>query len=238
MGRFMNALDNRDAIIRLQWVFIAILGSLLLVAILGLQRAPSDLTLHIPPDLRSGAKLKPGDVPPANVYTFAHYIWQQLNHWSRDGTTDYGAAIFRMQAYVTPACRDWLEEDMASKSSKGELSLRTRALQEIAGRAYEESRVKPLGGGAWRVEVDFEIHETVRGMPVKNTAVRYPLRVVRFEADREQNPFGLAVDCFNDNDLPSRIDLAAEERAATRIPPGQPSSAKGPAGQLQNALTK
>ena len=69
------------------------------------------------------------------------------------------------------------------------------------------------------------------------TGVRYPLRVVRFEADREQNPFGLAVDCFNDNDLPSRIDLAADERAATRTHPGQPSPAKGPTGQMQNALT-
>ena len=38
-------------------------------------------------------------------------------------------------------------------------------------------------------------------------------------------------------DLPSRIDLATEERAGSRTPAGQPSPAKGPAGQLQNALT-
>jgi integrating conjugative element protein (TIGR03746 family) len=235
MGRFTNALDNRDAIIRLQWVFVAILAFALLLAILGLQRAPSDLTLHIPPDLRSGAKLKPGEVPPPNVYTFAHYIWQQLNHWSRDGAKDYGTAIYRMQAYVTPACRDWLERDLAAKANNGELSLRTRALQEIAGREYEESRVKPLGPGAWRVEVDFEIRETVRGMAVKETAVRYPLRVVRFDADREQNPFGLAVDCFSDDELPSRLDVMAVERAASS--PAAVSAAKGAAGQLQNALT-
>jgi integrating conjugative element protein (TIGR03746 family) len=236
MGRFTNALDNRDAIIRLQWVFIAMLASALLVAIVGLQRAPSDLTLHIPPDLRSGAKVKPGEVPPPNVYAFAHYIWQQLNHWSRDGAKDYGAAIYRMQAYVTPGCRDWLEDDLAAKANNGELSLRTRALQELSGHVFEESRVKALGAGAWRVEVDFEIRETVRGMAVKETAVRYPLRVVRFDADREQNPFGLAVDCFNEAELPSRLDLAAAQRAAASSPAGT-NAAKDAAKQLQNALT-
>ncbi len=235
MGKFSNALDNKQAIIKLQWVVIAILAVALLYAIRGLQMAPSDLTLHIPPDLRAGAKLRPGEVPPPNVYAFAHYIWQQVNHWRRDGDKDYGAAIYRMQAYVTPACRDWLEGDLAEKASKGELSQRTRALQEIPGHEYADSRVRPLSDGAWRVEVDFEIKETVRGVPVKEAGVRYPLRVVRFNADREANPFGLAVDCFNGNERPRRLDLVTEQRGPSPVPP--PSSpAKGPAGQLQNAL--
>ena len=55
MGKFTNALDNKEAIIKLQWVFVAILAIALLMAIRGLQNAPRDLTLHIPPDLRSGA---------------------------------------------------------------------------------------------------------------------------------------------------------------------------------------
>ena len=59
-----------------------------------------------------GAKLRAGEVPPPNVYAFAHYIWQQVNHWGRDGDKDYGAAIFRMQAYITPSCREWLELEM------------------------------------------------------------------------------------------------------------------------------
>jgi integrating conjugative element protein (TIGR03746 family) len=236
MGKFTNALDNKEAIIKLQWVFVAILAIALLLAIRGLQNAPRDLTLHIPPDLRSGAKLRAGEVPPPNVYAFAHYIWQQVNHWGRDGDKDYGAAIFRMQAYITPSCREWLERDLATKANNGELSLRTRALQEIPGHEYEESRVKPLSDSAWRVEVDYEIKETVRGMPVKETGVRYPLRVVRFDANREKNPFGLAVDCFNDTEQPSKLDLAAEYRT-TNAPPRVASPASGAAGQLQNAQT-
>ena len=214
MGRFTNVLDNKQAVIKLQWLFIAILATALLLAIHGLARAPRDLTLHIPPDLRSGAMLKPGEVPPANVYAFAHYIWQQLNHWVRDGDKDYGTAIFRMQAYVTPRCRDWLERDLAAKANNGELSQRTRALQLIPGHEYEESRVTPLGHRAWRTQVDFQIRETVRGVPVKDTGVRYPLRVVRFDADPEHNPFGLAVDCFGDGEQPSRIELSAAAGSA------------------------
>ena len=226
MGKFTNALDNKQAVIRLQWVFIAILAAALLLAIRGLQLAPAELTLHIPPDLRSGARLRVGEVPPPNVYAFAHYIWQQVNHWSRDGDKDYGAAIWRMQAYVTPACREWLEADLAAKANKGELSLRTRALQEIPGHEYEETKVRPLSSSAWRVELDYEIRESVRGMPVKQAGVRYPLRVVRFDADREKNPFGLAVDCFDEGEQPTRLDLAGEARAAataaTSAPQRQP----------------
>ena len=225
MGKFTNALDNKDAIIKLQWLFIAILAVALLLAIRGLQNAPGDLTLHIPPDLRSGASLRPGEVPPASVYTFAHYIWQQVNHWGQDGDKDYGAAIYRLQAYVTPSCREWLERDLKAKANNGELSLRTRALLEIPGHEYQETRVRPLSDRAWRVEVDYEIQETVRGEPVKKAGVRYPLRVVRFDANREQNPFGLAVDCFNDAEHPSRLDLAAQPAAS------------GSAGPLRNALT-
>jgi integrating conjugative element protein (TIGR03746 family) len=234
MGRYTDALDNRQAVIRLQWVFIAILAAALLLAIRALQQAPRELTLHIPPDLRSGATLRPDEVPAPNVYAFAHYIWQQVNHWPRDGDRDYGAAIFRMQAFITPACRDWLERDLATKAGNGELSLRTRALQQIPGREYEESRVRPLGSGAWRVDVDYEIRETVRGMAVKETGVRYPLRVVRFDADRERNPFGLAVDCFDDAEPPSRLDLAAIQRAAAAAPTDPLRASGGGRGKSTN----
>ena len=48
-------------------------------------RARQALTLYYPPDLRSGATLKAGEVPPASVYAFAYYIFQQLNRWPHSG---------------------------------------------------------------------------------------------------------------------------------------------------------
>ena len=60
---------------------------------IGWSQAPKHLTVHIPPDLRSGAVLKIDEVPPSNVYAFAFYIFQQLNRWPNDGTRDYGQAM-------------------------------------------------------------------------------------------------------------------------------------------------
>jgi integrating conjugative element protein (TIGR03746 family) len=210
VARFINELHNKESLIKIQWVFIAILALALLVAIWGLQSAPKTMTLHIPPDLRSGAKLRPGDTPPPNVYAFAHYIWQQLNRWPTDGSKDYGDAIYRLQAFMTTSCRRELERDLAVKADSGELSLRTRSMQEIPGRGYDDTRVVPLGNNAWRTSIDFEILETLRGMSVKKANVNYPLRVVRFDADPERNPFGLAIDCFNDDERPTRIEISPD----------------------------
>jgi len=66
--------------------------------------------------------------------------------------------------------------------------------------------------------------------------VRYPLRIVRFDADREKNPFGLAIDCFDDVAQPSRLDLVAEHRLNDAVPRAT-SPAGGAAGALQNALS-
>ena len=50
----------------------------------GWSQAPKQLTLHVPPDLRSGATLSVDEVPAANVYAFAFYIFQQLNRGPTD----------------------------------------------------------------------------------------------------------------------------------------------------------
>mgnify|MGYP000222875912 CR=1 FL=1 len=46
---------------------------------------------------------------------------------------------------------------------------------------------------AW---LDLDLFESVKGMTVKKTAIRYPLRVVRHAVDLEANPWGLALDGF------------------------------------------
>ncbi|MFZ3204819.1 MAG: DUF2895 family protein, partial [Pseudomonas sp.] len=43
--------------------------------------APRELTVHVPPDLRSGSTRKWWDIPPESVYAFGRYIYQQMNRW-------------------------------------------------------------------------------------------------------------------------------------------------------------
>ncbi len=208
MSRFINALSNANYVIRVQWCFIAVLTLLALYAMHGWKSVPKDFTAHIPPDLRSGAKLNIGtlpEVPLPNVYTFGQYVWQQINRWKEDGSKNYGEQIFAMQHYITPSCREQLISDMDVKAARSELIQRTRSVAEIPGQSYEEKRVIPLGSDAWTVVLDMQLVETSRGMPVKDTFIRYPLQIVRYDIDRDKNPFGLAINCFGNN-RPERLD--------------------------------
>ena len=58
------------------------------------------------------------------------------------------------------------------------------------------------------VSLDLMIEEMVLGERVKSRAVAYPVRVVRYDVDRELNPWGLALDCLTG--VPRAIELARE----------------------------
>ncbi len=196
MARYRLEIDNVRAHVRSLWVVICLEMLIIIGLWFGWSQAPQRLTVHLPPDLRAGAVLAVDQVPPANVYGFAYYIFQQLNRWPDDGAKDCGHAIFRVAPYLTPQFRALLIADMEQKGRQGELSYRVRGVQEYAGRAYTESRVEILGQGSWLVWLDLELFESVKGMTVKQTAIRYPLRVVRQAIDLEANPWGLALDGY------------------------------------------
>ena len=196
MRRYHLAIDNVRAHLRSLWGVIALLTLIALVLSTGLIRAPEHLTVHIPPDLRSGASLHLHEVGTANVYAFAYYIFQQLNHWPDDGAKDYGAAIFALSAYLTPKYRASLIADLKLKGKQGELAHRARSLQR-SGHGYAEERVDVLDDNTWVVWLDLHLFESVQGMTVKEALIRYPLRVVRYGVDPESNPWGLALDGFH-----------------------------------------
>lgn len=194
--RYRREIDNVRAHVNTLRGVIALLAVLLLLLWYGWDHAPAYLRIHIPPDIRSGAVMAVNEVPPANVYAFAYYIFQQLNHWPDDGEKDYGAAIFRLSPYLTPRYRARLKSDLELRGRRGELAYRRRGIQELPGHGYEERRVDILDKNTWVVWLDLSVSEWVQGMTVKQTAIRYPLRVVRYDVDPELNPWGLALDGF------------------------------------------
>ena len=196
MGRYRFEIDNVQAHLRSLWAVIAIQAAIIAALWFGWSQAPAQLTVHIPPDLRSGAVLAVDEISPANVYAFAFYIFQQLNRWPEDGARDYGRAIFRVSAYLTPRYRADLLTELEQKGRGGELAYRVRGIQEIPGHGFEERRVDVLGGQSWIVWLDIDLVESVKGMTVKRTTIRYPLRVVRYAVDLEANPWGLALDGY------------------------------------------
>ena len=187
---------------------VGIEAFLILVLAIGLMRVPSDLTIHIPPDLKTGATVQPNEPSPANVYAFAIYIFQQLYRWPTDGATDFSHAIYALSGYLTPSYRESLITELASKAKRGELAGRERGMQELPGQGFSEERVNILKDGVWVVVVDMALSETVKGMAVKRKTIRYPLRVVRYDVDRESNPWGLALDGFASTG-PTALELEA-----------------------------
>lgn len=207
--RYRYEIDNVRSHLRSLWIVIALLTLMLAGWWLAWMQLPSQLTVHIPPDLRSGAVLSLDEVPPANVYTFAFYILQQLNRWPSNGADEYGEAIFRVSAYLTPRFREVLIADMQTKARAGELARRTRSLQAVAGAGYAADRVEVLTPDQWVIWLDLELVEHLKGMTVKRTQIRYPLRVIRYPVDAEANPWGLALDGYA-GDGPQRIDTNKE----------------------------
>lgn len=214
MRRYRYEIDNVRSHLRSLWAVIAIQAAVMGGLWFGWSQAPERLTVHMPPDLRSGAVLAVDEVPPANVYAFAFYIFQQLNRWPEDGAVDYGRAIFRVSPYLTPRYRADLLAELDQKGRQGELAYRVRGMQAIPGHVYEERRVDVLSQGVWIVWLDLDLLETVKGMTIKRTAIRYPLRVVRHAVDPEANPWGLALDGFG-ADGPRRL-TDAELAEATK----------------------
>lgn len=210
MSRFKNEVLHLQAHVRTLRMGVGALFLLALGLAAGWWSAPRDLTLHIPPDLRSGSTRKWWDVPPESVYAFSFYIFQQLNRWPTDGEQDYARNLQALSAYLTPSCKAFLQQDYDYRRSTGELRERVRGVYEIPGRGYGDdpaNRVKAISQDDWRVTLDLSADEYYGAEQVKRALVRYSLKVVRLDIDPERNPFGLALDCYSQ--APQRITAPA-----------------------------
>ncbi len=191
-----NALDN-EIFKKKVWRGISIFfGFLLVLGMLVHQSRLHDITVHIPPELSNTVVQKANHIPRPNVYLFTANILQALNNWDKNGEEDFKRNIEAYKYYLTPAFKDQLLSLYEAKKKKGELSERVRGVQEIFGHQYNESRVKKLAFNVWQVDIDLNVREWLRGMNVKNFDMQFPIRVVRYDINRQLNPWGMALDGF------------------------------------------
>jgi integrating conjugative element protein (TIGR03746 family) len=208
VSRYDNLVHTKDSLINILLGAVVILVLLLALALVGWARAPSAITLHYPPDLSTGAEQQLGEIPKANIYSFAFYIFQQLNRWPTDGQADYVERIHSLQNYLTPACFEERLNDHLVRDRNNELAGRSRAVWDIPGRGFSAARVRSTSHESWVVGLDLHVQETYRGERVKDRLIHFPLRVVRYEVDPELNPWGLALDCYAAS--PRLIDVEEE----------------------------
>lgn len=186
---------------------IILIACLIFIILLWIRNGRLEETrrIYIPPDLTQGAIVKFDNVPPPVIYTFSSYIFQQLNRWKVNGEDDYKKQIFKLQGYLTSSCINFLKDDMNKKNQLGELRSRVRTIEDIVNDGYQRQRVLIEASDSWIAWLDFNIKETISGHAVKNVNVRYKLRIVKFDVDREVNPWGLAIAC-NENTQPMLLD--------------------------------
>lgn len=195
-SRYRNALKSER--FHIQTLRIVILCLFVLVGFLGygLYSVPKHLTIHNPPDLRSGSTRAWWEISPSNVYAFGFYIFQQINRWPNNGEKDYQDNIERLKPFLTPACYAYLHDDYEKRNRLGELQDRVRGVYEIPGRGFSNNRVKVNGQDDWEVILDLNTDEYFLNDPVKRVLVRYPIHIVRNDVDPERNPWGLELDCY------------------------------------------
>ncbi|MCK4710977.1 MAG: TIGR03746 family integrating conjugative element protein, partial [Gammaproteobacteria bacterium] len=186
---FKNILDTEQQASRFKTRII--IGQLVLMFIMavGWSSAPTQISLHYPPDLRSGGSMKVGEIHESEVYLFASYILQQLNNWKENGEIDYLNKISILRSYFTPSYQAYLQRDYDARKRQGELRRRVRNWTPITDAVFEESFVEHIGKN-WIVWINVHIQEYINGGIVKNLVNRIPMQVVRYDVDREANPWG------------------------------------------------
>lgn len=192
---YTSALAGRDMVIKSLYAGLGVCVVAVVVLGWGWMRSAEDVRIFIPPDLAEGVVVGVDEPGPSDVYAFGFYIWQQIYRWPTDGAQDYPARVGGFRAFLTPRCHEELRADAAER--RLDVRGRVRSVWAIPGRGYDFDKVVYRGAGRWVVYLDLHLEETLSGTLVKERLVRYPVRVVRYDADREMNPWGLAIDCLD-----------------------------------------
>ncbi len=204
--RFQNALEN--ARLALQILATAFLVSIIIniLLIIGWHGAQSKVNVYIPPQIpQTGITLRAGEYPNTTIYSFTYYIWQSINHWPTNGVDDYKQTIQQFSAYLTPRFKNFLIHDYNERFNQGELQERIRTLSGLNGAVFQNADVQAVGDGVWIVHLKMRLseHMNMNSNEVKDVAIEYTLRIVRYDVDAKANPWGLALDGFIAN--PQRI---------------------------------
>lgn len=190
-----NQEDRYKAIIGMLLKIIYLLVFIAALCSIGWMTAPTRMTVYIPPDISNGATQKAGEIPNPFIYTFTFEVWQEINHWTQNGTQDYITNINTYWPYFTPSFKSVLLQDYEDLKTSGQLD-RERVMQGIEGAAYDSIYVKKLSDNTWEVDLKVRLTEYKNNQVVKDVEILYPLKVVRYNISQKVNPYGLAITGF------------------------------------------
>jgi integrating conjugative element protein (TIGR03746 family) len=204
--KFLNALEQARWHIRTLWFVIAMAFLVNALAVFGWMHSQTKIKINVPPRIpESGLTITQGQVPKTTVYSFAYYVWQSINHWSINGMLNYKQQITQFSSFLTPSFKLKLVQNYNNLLNQGELQDRIRTMQGMSGSEYVPQDVKYVGHGTWIVHLKMRLTEMMssNAKVVKDVQMYYTLKVVRYNVDAKQNPWGLAIAGFAAN--PARL---------------------------------
>lgn len=200
MSAYHELIQEKDKNIRYSWRVSGGLLVALCLAMWGWFNAAKDITVHYPPNLTLATTMKAGTVPDETVYAFVPMILQQLNTWEKSGDTDYEANRYRLRQFLTESYQRQIRDEIETGIKMGTLRGVERRMQVLPTSVYNDDSVQPVGNH-WRVWVDVEVVDSVNHVPVNTSARRLAVRVVRYDINRDANPWQLAIDGI-EQDIP------------------------------------
>lgn len=190
-GDARNKLTERDSHIWTLRMVVVLLVMVIMGLVLTIKSRQNIVDVQVPPDLSKGALLKPGEFLSANTFSFAHFIWTEMNTWPENGKSDFKRQLKEYECYMTRSFKKQMHAIYDEKLDKGELDRDREITIDIP---YREKMVTNLGAGTFVTRLFMHMVEEVNGFELKNVRIEYPLRVV--PDARKCNPFGQALDGF------------------------------------------
>jgi integrating conjugative element protein (TIGR03746 family) len=194
--KFLNALEQAEHHIRTLRMIVVIAFIINSFLFFGWMHSQSKIQVDVPPQIpESGLTLTQGKVPKTTVYSFAYYVWQKVNHWPNNGMQDYKQEITKFSPLLTPSFKLKLTQNYNNLLNQGELQDRIRIMQGMNGSEYSPSDVDYVGHGTWIVHLRMRLTEMMSSNAkiVKDVQMYYTLKIVRYNVDAKQNPWGLAI---------------------------------------------
>ncbi|MCF6204045.1 MAG: DUF2895 family protein [Methylococcaceae bacterium] len=213
MPGFETREQNLSAIIRVLGIVILSLIGLLAYQFYTFRDVGKIEFVDIPAHAIGGRvdRVVPGVMQKTTVYDFTERTFQTMHRWAYNGAEEYEKNIRKFEDVLTPEYMAFLRRDFKRRLGNevsSELQGRTRMMLPIAT-GWNENRVKVTSTkngkpASWVVFIDMELIEKLKGQQVKHLYLRYPIKVVLQNGDREGNPWFLALDGYQSD--PKRLE--------------------------------
>ena len=219
---YQSQRDNLLAVIRILAVMVFFLGIVILIQSYLYRDANQHVFVDIPAHSGNGTstEVEIGVMQKTSVYDFTQRTFQSLHRWKYDGAIEYEKNIRAFEDVLTPDYMAFLRRDQKRRKGNqlhSELTQRTRVLLPLLT-GWDENRVKEVATkngkpSAWVVLLDMELIEKYKGETIKHLYLRYPIRVVLFDSDRNRNPWMSALDGYQQK--PEKLSLELEKEKSS-----------------------